>query len=804
MFRIIPEGLTFREHALLKNGQGLFLIPANENDVERVTSFMSRLSQESLRMRFMASVSQVSDQIIKDLCSGNFKDTGCLLATEGESKNAKVVGLANYISMGNNRTAEVAFLVEDDYQGLGISTLLLERLAGIAAANGIIEFEAEVLPDNQQMINVFKSSGFELHKVWDSDTIHIEFPVDGASSLWKRTALRERIAVANSLLPLLRPKNIVVVGAEKDPSSLGNMIFNNILAGNFTGTVYPINNGGNSVNGVKAYSSFSDIPENINLAIIAIPAEEVLSAAKESIKAGAKAIVVVSTGFAEAGAEGKQRQKELVELVRANGVRLLGPSCLGVMNTDQEIKLNASLLPHLTPKGKIGLFAHSAALGLVILNYAQSLGLSFTTFISAGNRADVSGNDFLQYWEEDPNTQIAILYLETFGNPRRFVRIARSMSYKKPILCVKSASSLAGRKTIEEKSGTITAGILEVEALFHQTGVILAPTLEELFDTAIVLEHQPLPKGNTVGIIANSAGMATIFADACEMNNLILQENSLINLGAFTTPDKYEDSIKKLLLDENINSLLVGFASIGKDISKEIAHSIERAVTSFENETGKEKPVLLCLMGVAGTITMFDEANNTSAKKFPAFRFPESAVRALSRIVNYAEYKKNPPGKIVWYSDVKAEAAREIINKIISENSSSENFIDVNNADSEKVLNNFGINISLEEVPSDKITSVEIKSDPLFGPILVLNIPGHKKFIRITPLTDRDLDETFASIKLEESNGLKQTLGRLSQMIEELPWLCCLEVKVINSLEPSITNNIKMKLSIHNIKRPSY
>ncbi|MCB0732507.1 MAG: hypothetical protein KDC88_15900, partial [Ignavibacteriae bacterium] len=437
-------------------------------------------------------------------------------------------------------------------------------------------------------------------------------------------------------------------------------------------------------------------------------------------------------------------------------------------------------------------------------NYAQTLGLSFTTFISAGNRADVSENDFLQYWEEDPNTQIAILYLETFGNPRRFVRIARSMSYKKPILCVKSASSLAGRKTIEEKSGTITAGILEVEALFHQTGVILAPTLEELFDTAIVLEHQPLPKGNTVGIIANSAGMATIFADACEMNNLILQENSLINLGAFTTPDKYEDSIKKLLLDENINSLLVGFASIGKDISKEIAHSIERAVTSFENETGKEKPVLLCLMGVAGTITMFDEANNTSAKKFPAFRFPESAVRALSRIVNYAEYKKNPPGKIVWYSDVKAEAAREIINKIISENSSSENFIDVNNADSEKVLNNFGINISLEEVPSDKITSVEIKSDPLFGPILVLNIPGHKKFIRITPLTDRDLDETFASIKLEESNGLKQTLGRLSQMIEELPWLCCLEVKVINSLEPSITNNIKMKLSIHNIKRPSY
>lgn len=805
MFRIIPEGMLYTEHVLLKNGQGIFLRPATLDDKNKITSFMSRLSHEALRMRFMASISHVSEEIINNLCIGDFKDTGCLLATESENDDAKVVGLANYISMNNNRTAEVAFLIQDSYQGQGISTLLLERLSGLAAANGIIEFEAEVLPDNQQMINVFKNSGFELHKVWHSDTIHIEFPVDGAAALWKRTSLRERIAVANSLVPLLRPKTVAVVGIEKDPSSIGNMIFKNILYGNFTGTVYPVNSELSSVNGVKTYSSVSNIPEILDLSIISVPAEDVLDAAKASIKSGTKAIVVVSTGFAEAGEEGIERQKKLVDLVRSNGVRLLGPNCLGLMNTDEEVRLNSSLLPNLTQKGKIGLFAHSAALGLVILDYAQSLGLGFTTFVSAGNRADVSGNDFLQYWEEDSNTQIVILYLETFGNPRRFVRIARSMSYKKPILCVKSARSVAGRKAIEEKSGGITGGVLEVEALFHQAGVILAPTLEELFDTAIVLEHQPLPEGNKVGIIANSAGMATIFADGCEANGLVLTENGFSNLGAFASADKYEAAVYKMFIDENIHSILIGFASVGKIDSQEIATAIKKAVKSAEAKIGKEKPVLLCLMGAAGTISMIDETTDlASEKKFPAFRFPESAVRALGRIVNYAEFKKKPPGKIVWYNDVKAKEARKLVQEIIATRQSSDNFIDVKIDEAKEILNLFGMKVTNENHIDANIVNVNIKADSLFGPVLELNIPGQKRFVRITPLTDRDLDETFENIKIESSIGLKQILGRLSQMIEELPWLCCLEIYVVEDEHPIIFSDIKMKLNIRDIKRPTY
>ncbi|HKB85453.1 MAG TPA: GNAT family N-acetyltransferase, partial [Ignavibacteriaceae bacterium] len=467
MFRIIPEGLTYKERVLLKNGQGLIFRPAVLTDIPKVESFMTRVSRESLRMRFMASISQVSSDVIKQLCSGDFKTSGCLVALTGDNKDSQIVGLGNYIAAGNGHTAEVAFLIEDDFQGKGIGTLLLERLAGLAAANGFIEFEAEVLPDNQPMINVFKSSGFERYQVWSSDTVHIELPVGSAGALWEITGLRERISVANSLIPLLRPKVVAVIGASRDTSSIGNIIFKNILSAHFTGTIYPINPHTNSVNGIKTYAYIKDVPEKVDLAVIAVNAEKVYDVARESIQAGAMGLVVVSAGFADAGEAGLERQRKLAELVRAHGVRLLGPSCLGVMNTDPKVRLNASMAPEIMPPGHTGFFSHSAALGLVILDYALEKGVSFTTFVSAGNRADVSGNDLLQYWEEDPNTKMAILYLETFGNPRRFVRIARRMTNKKPILCIKSGKSIAGRRTTELKSGAIRAGEREVEALFQ-------------------------------------------------------------------------------------------------------------------------------------------------------------------------------------------------------------------------------------------------------------------------------------------------------------------------------------------------
>jgi acyl-CoA synthetase (NDP forming)/RimJ/RimL family protein N-acetyltransferase len=805
MFRIIPEGLSYREHVLLKNGEGLILRPATPEDIPEVESFMTRVSEESLRMRFMASVSQVSANVIKELCSTDFKNSGCLLAVTGDEKDSKVVGLGNYVEAGKGHTAEVAFLIEDDYQGKGIGTLLLERLAGIATANGFVEFEAEVLPDNQQMINVFKSSGFERHQVWNSDTVHIELPVSGAAALWEIAGLRERVAVANSLTPLLRPKVVVVIGASRDSSSIGNIVFKNILNAHFAGHIYPINPNTNSVNGIQTYPNIKDVPEKVDLAVIAVNAEKVYDVALESIQSGAKGLVVVSAGFADAGTAGLKRQRKLAELVRTHGVRLLGPSCLGVMNTDPKIKLNASMAPKIMPPGHTGFFSHSAALGLVILDYALEKGVSFTTFVSAGNRADVSGNDLLQYWEEDPNTKMAILYLETFGNPRRFVRIARRMTNKKPILCIKSGKSIAGRKTTELKSGTIRTGEREVEALFQQTGIILAPTLEDLFDVAVVLVHQPLPEGNRVSIIANSSGVATLFADACEINYLKISGPGVIDLGAFTSPDKYESAVNDALSSNDVDALLVGFACVGECSTKPVEAAIRRGVKSALEKTGIQKTVLLCIMGAAGTISVEDESGKgEDLIQFPAFRFPESAVSALGRIAKYVEYRKKPGGKLVWFDDVKAAAARAILQKKLDEIPVPHSVSAIDKESSVELLNCFGISYTPIHPMDTPVIKIRIKPDPLFGPLIEILYSEIKSIIRITPLTDVDLEETLQEMNLAKKKGIGEVIGRLSQMIEELPWLWEFESAVAADDSPLVVGDILLNIKSGGAERPSY
>ena len=805
MFRIIPEGLSYKEHVFLKNGQGIFLKPATPDDISKVESFMNRVSRESLRMRFMASISQVSSSVINELCNGDFKSSGCLLAITGENGDGKVVGLGNYITAANGHTAEVAFLIEDGFQGKGIGTLLLERLAGLAAANGFVEFEAEVLPENQQMINVFKSSGFEKHQVWDSDTVHIELPVGGAAALWEIAGLRERIAVANSLIPLLRPKAVAVIGASRDPASIGNIIFTNILTADFKGEIYPVNPNTDSVNGINAYPKISDVPGKIDLVVIAVNAEKVYDVALEAIQAGVKGLVVVSAGFADAGEEGLKRQKKLTELVRAHGVRLLGPSCLGVMNTDPKVKLNASMAPQIMPPGHTGFFSHSAALGLVILEYALEKGVSFTTFVSAGNRADVSGNDLLQYWEEDPQTKMAILYLETFGNPRRFVRIARRMTNKKPILCIKSGKSLAGRKTTELKSGIKNLGERQVEALFQQTGIILAPTLEDLFNVAVVLIHQPLPAGNRVSIIANSSGVATLFADACETNYLEISGPGVIDLGAFTSANKYEEAVKVALLDENVDALLVGFACVGKCSTKPVEVAIRNGVKFAEEKTGIKKTVLLCIMGAEGAISIDDDLNKESDKrKFPAFRFPESAVNALGRIVKYVEYKKKPTGKLVWYKDVKAGEARNHIQNELSKIDVQQSVLKLNRENYIKLLSCFGIGFAETQPWGSQLITIRVKPDPLFGPLIEIIPSETKSVLRITPLTDHDLDEILSDMPLKENKGIGEMLGRLSQMIEEIPWLWEFETKIAAVNEPLVVGDILINLKPGGVERPSY
>jgi acyl-CoA synthetase (NDP forming)/GNAT superfamily N-acetyltransferase len=780
MFQIIPEARGYSEYALLKDGESVLLSAATEKDVPAVEALLHGVSRESLQMRFMGAVAYVARSAIELMCGGDPRERLCLLALVGEGRQARVVGIGNYVSLGVGATAEVAFLVHDDYQGRGISTLLLERLAGIAAGQGFTGFQAEMLYENQAMINVFRDSGFEVHQAVQGGSIHVEFPLSGLPSLRERVELRERIAAANSLVPLLSPKSMAVVGASRDPSSVGGLIFSAILRGNFSGTVYPVNKQATSVHGVRAFASVAELPEAPDLVVISVPAGGVLEVAGQALAAGARGLLVVTSGFAEQGPEGAALQKELVELVRSRGARLVGPNCLGLMNTHPDVRLNASLAPRMAPRGRIGFYSHSAALGLTILDYAGERGLGFSTFVSAGNRADVSGNDLLQYWEEDPSTDLALLYLETFGNPRRFARIARRVSYRKPILCVKGARSRAGRDAARAHIAAVGQSDTNVDALFRQAGVIRAETLEEMFDVALLLAHQPLPRGPRVAVLSNSGGVLTICADACETHGLEVSGPGLQDLGPLATVEAYEQAVERALAHAEVDALIAIFACIGDCDPKLVLRGIRRGAVRAERATGMAKPVLLCLMGAAGAVATGVDASAepTSRQVFPSYRFPESAALALSRACQYAAFRRRPAGRLRWYEGADPGAARREVQAALGGSAGAERWVEGEAA--WRILGHFGIAPGTPEAGGSpgEGWSLEVRSDPSFGPLLGLSRPGSEPVFRITPLTDNDIREIQEAAGLPPDSSLSEVLGRVSQLIEELPWLTGLEAEV--------------------------
>lgn len=788
MFAIIPDGVDYREYVLLKDGQSVLLRVARPEDADRVEAFMAGLSRETLALRFMGGISRVARKFIEDLCQAEPRRGICLLAVEGEAQ--RVLGLGNYVGDGG-AVAEVAFLVADEWQGHGISTLILEKLGGLAAGAGYVGFEAEVLYKNQKMAHVFRDSGFETRQALEGGIIHVRFPLTAPEALRERAGTRERLAVANSMVPLLSPRSVAVVGASRDPSSLGNALFRNILQGRFKGTVYPVNPKAQAIEGVKAYASLAELPEAPDLTVLAVPASKVLTVARRALDMGSRGLLVLADGFAERGPEGARRQERLVRLVRSRGARLVGPNCLGLLNTDAAVQLNASLAAALPPRGRVGFFSHSAALGVVILQYAAERGLGFSTFVSAGNRADVSGNDLLQYWEEDPSTDLALLYLETFGNPRRFARLARRISHRKPVLCVKSARSGAGRRMAQAHIGASPQNDAEVEALFQQAGVIRADTLEELFDIALLLAHQPLPRGNRVAVVSNSGGVATICADACESSGMQIAGPGVVDLQATATAEQYERTCQAALEHPEVDALIATFACVGACDPQAVARAIRRAAVKAEKATGIPKPTLLSLMGASGAVAvgLATPGSGGASRTYPSYRFPESAARALAKAVEHARFRQLPPGRILGYRGMNPAAARALVERHLQDQARDAAARTLRGAEAGALLGHFGIPVAEEPGPAraGRLARVvlSLTADPDFGPIWRFHRRGRPSALRITPLTDLDIAGVLELLQLPAGSGLGETLGRLTQMVEELPWLSGFSAQVDAPLEPS-------------------
>ncbi|HSB27679.1 MAG TPA: GNAT family N-acetyltransferase [Pyrinomonadaceae bacterium] len=635
-------------YVVLRDGSTVRIRVMHRADESRLLSLLQSLSEESRWLRFYSTASGAA-LMSEAHREANLDRTFALLAFSGVEE--RVVGHAFYAAIDAHR-AEVAFTIANDFQGRGLGSMLLGQLAEVAAASGIQVFEAEVVASNQAMLHVFRSSGFPLEVRAAAGQIHVTFPTSFSDEAINRFEHRESIAAVNALKLFFNPRAVAVIGASRERGTIGGEVFHNLLSFGFKGPVYPVNPTAEVVQSVLAYPSIEDIAGPVDLAIIVVPATQVVDVATACGRKGVKALVVISAGFSETGGEGQERQMELLEVCRAAGMRLIGPNCMGIANTDPAVSLDATFAPAVPPLGRVGFSSQSGALGLAIMEYANSLGLGISTFVSVGNKADISGNDLLRYWESDEGTDVILLYLESFGNPRKFSEIARRVGRKKPIVVVKSGRSQAGARATSSHTGAlIAASDVTVDALFRQAGVIRTDTLAELFDVASLLANQPLPRGNRVGIITNAGGPAILCADACEARGLevpVLSDASQSELRSFLKPgasainpvdmiasasaDDYRKAIKLVTQDENIDAVIVIFIPPLLTRAEDVAKSIVEAVAG--SETGK--PVLAVFLSAQGA----PQEMRSESTKIPCYAFPETAAIALARAARYHDWRE--------------------------------------------------------------------------------------------------------------------------------------------------------------------
>ena len=652
---------------ILRDGTTLRLRPPRHDDADGLLSFFSGLSERSRYLRFHG-IPSLRPELVEPLLEPDWEERGALLGTFTNDGRDEVVAVANYVRLRDPALAEAAFAVADAYQRRGVGTRLLEQLARRAAGVGVERFLAEVMADNRDMLGVFEAAGFELTRELLGGEVEVEFPIASTERFEARVAERDHIAVTASLRPFFGPRSVAVIGASRRRGSIGGELYRNILAGDFAGASYPVNRDGEPVAGVRGYRSIDEIPDEVDLAVICVPAAHVLASAEQALRRGVRALVVISAGFAETGSDGAELQEQLLALVRAHGARLIGPNCLGIAVS--VCGLNATFAGRSAKPGNIGFSSQSGALGLALLEAAETRGLGLTSFVSIGNKADVSSNDLLEWWEDDSTTEAILLYVESFGNPRRFGKLARRVARRKPILALKSGTSASGQRAASSHTAALAGSEAAVDALFHQAGVIRAGTLEELVDVATLLASQPRLGGRSIAILTNAGGLGILCADACDAAGLVIPalsdqtvaalhgelapeaslENPVDMLGG-ATAESYAAVLPHLLADTRIDAVVVLFVPAVSATADAVAAAVERVV----RDADAGKPVLAVVMSADGIPDVLRSG------PVAAFSYPESAARALGRAAERAEWLRQPQGSVPELEDLDRDAAEAVV-----------------------------------------------------------------------------------------------------------------------------------------------
>ncbi|MFJ8080157.1 GNAT family N-acetyltransferase [Streptomyces sp. NPDC096205] len=699
---------------VLRDGGTARIRPITVDDAERLISFYEQVSDESKYYRFFAPYPRLSAKDVHRFTHHDFVDRVGLAATIG----GEFIATVRYDRIGTNGLpasapadeAEVAFLVQDAHQGRGVASALLEHIAAVARERDIRRFAAEVLPANTKMIKVFTDAGYTQKRSFEDGVVRLEFDLEPTDRSVAVQHAREQRAEARSVRRLLAPGSVAVVGVGRTPGAVGRSVLDNIREAGFTGQLYAVNRAFpeelKELDGVPAHRSVRDIPGPVDLAVVAVPAERVPEVVTECGEHGVQGLVVISAGYAESGPDGRERQRELVRHARAYGMRIIGPNAFGIINTSPEVSLNASLAPETPRPGRIGLFTQSGAIGVALLSRLHRRGGGVTgvtgvsTFVSAGNRADVSGNDVVQYWYDDPDTDVALMYLESIGNPRKFTRLARRTAAMKPLVVVQGARHGGAAP----QGHAVRATRLPhdtVSALLRQAGVIRVDTITELVDAGLLLARQPLPGGPRVAILGNSESLGLLTYDACLSQGL--QPLPPLDLTTGAAAEDFRRALSRALADDSCDAVVVtAIPAIGEGTPDD-AELAEALRSAAEEVPGK--PVLVVHVELGGLAAALSAAASTApragsrsqgvagdalgpAERVPAAEQPpapaapseatprlipsypaaERAVRALAEAVKYAQWRRDAaqPGKVPEFEEVDEKAAARLIDGLLA------------------------------------------------------------------------------------------------------------------------------------------
>ncbi|MGZ4215638.1 MAG: bifunctional acetate--CoA ligase family protein/GNAT family N-acetyltransferase [Solirubrobacteraceae bacterium] len=668
---------------VLRDGSTVHVRPVRAEDKAAIRTFLEGVSADSIAFRFFGTINL--NWVTKWAVDVDYADRFALVVETGSPR--RIIAHAAYIRLGRPSgaqpqgvapaTAEVAFLVADAWQRKGISTILLAHLAAVAERHGIGTFCAQVLPANHQMIDVFRTSGFPIELRSTPDAIEIELPTSLSEQAVASFEERERVASVAAVRAFLRPSSVAVIGASRRRDSIGGQILHNLLSAEFVGPVYAVNNSADVVQSLPAYDSIRDVPGRVELAVVAVPAEKVVGVARECGQAGVRALLVISAGFAEAGDDGARRQHELVSVCRDAGLRIVGPNCLGVINTSPDIRLNATFARHVATPGTVGFMSQSGGLGIAIIEAASRVGVGLSSFVSVGNKVDISGNDMLRYWEQDSSTDVALLYLESFGGPRKFARIAPGFSRRKPLIAVKSGRSTAGARATSSHTGALlSASDVTVDAFFDQAGVVRTDTLGEMLDVAALLAAQPVPRGDRVAIVTNAGGPGIMCADACQAAGADVPElpadvraslaeflppeastGNPVDLIATASAEDYARTLRTIIQSGSCDAILAVFvlalvtraADVGRAI-REVAQADPGVPIAAVFMTDEGPPVEL----------------NEGEFRVPGYAFPEDAARAISLAARYGRWRTQPQRSPPVLDGIRAHEAAAIISRELS------------------------------------------------------------------------------------------------------------------------------------------